>query len=818
MRRFKKLVSIVVASALITSSLAFSISANAAGTSADSAVSSELNTQEKTEDGVILHAFNWSYNSIKANLPQIAAAGYSTVQTSPVTQPKNYGMSSDVANQWWKLYQPVSFSIAQSSWLGTSAELKDLCTEADKYGIKIIVDIVANHMANNVSKSGSDLPDELGPEVEEYEPDIYNNYSTYFHSEKGTADDTMPKMVLGHVSACPDLNTSNSTVQEKILGLLKQCIDCGVDGFRFDAAKHIETEKDGTYASDFWKNTLDKAKEYYKSKNGGKELFAYGEILNTISGRNVSGYTDRMRVTENKTSDNVLAGVEKGNTTMASATNYQLSRDASKAVLWAESHDTYMGSSGSAGISNTSNIDDANIAKAWAIVASRAKATALFFARPGSALMGEAAGDLTYKSTVVSEVNKFHNAFANVTSEKVGKSGTMVYVARGDSGIVISNLSGNEAAANISDTGLADGSYTDTVTGNTFTVSGGVLKGNIGSTGVAVVYKSTATPKAIASVESGSFSEDTMTVQLSLENAVSGTYALENSTPTEFTGTPTIRIGSDYKVGETITLNLTAKDANGNTSKATYFYKKNPPTSSGIYVFLAKSAVKNWKNVNCYVYDETTSSTYTYVVAGWPGVAMSEDGDYYYAEIPARCLAQKKGTNITEESDFDLPNSPNTYVIFNGTNKLNNLTTQWPTANAVESQKIKLGGASHLLETMKLTGGKPAGWKTTDMVPHKEAVEATNVTKGNETPSETQFVKKGIYGDVDESESITVQDVSKVQRVLAEFEELTGVPKILADVDKDGQITVKDVTYIQVYLAEFQSNYAHTGEVYGVYE
>ena len=119
---------------------------------------------------------------------------------------------------------------------------------------------------------------------------------------------------------------------------------------------------------------------------------------------------------------------------------------------------------------------------------------------------------------------------------------------------------------------------------------------------------------------------------------------------------------------------------------------------------------------------------------------------------------------------------------------------------------------------MKLTGGKPAGWKTTDMVPHKEEVEATDVTKGNETPSETQFVKKGIYGDVDESESITVQDVSKVQRVLAEFEELTGIPKILADVNKDGQITVKDVTCIQVYLAEYQSNYAHTGEVYGVYE
>ena len=175
---FRKLVSIVTAATLLSSSLAFSLSVNAAAADKGSAVSSEPNIQEKAEDGVILHAFNWSYNSIKENLPQIAAAGYSTVQTSPVTQPKNYGMSSDVANQWWKLYQPVSFSIAQSSWLGTRDELQDLCTEADKYGIKIIVDIVANHMANNVSSSGRDLPDELGPEVQTYEPEIYSNYKT----------------------------------------------------------------------------------------------------------------------------------------------------------------------------------------------------------------------------------------------------------------------------------------------------------------------------------------------------------------------------------------------------------------------------------------------------------------------------------------------------------------------------------------------------------------------------------------------------------------------------------------------------------------
>jgi hypothetical protein len=86
-------------------------------------------------------------------------------------------------------------------------------------------------------------------------------------------------MTRGHVSACPDLNTANSTVQQKILALLKDCIDCGVDGFRFDAAKHIETESDGSVYSSFWANTLDQAKTYYKGKTG-KDLFAVARTSN----------------------------------------------------------------------------------------------------------------------------------------------------------------------------------------------------------------------------------------------------------------------------------------------------------------------------------------------------------------------------------------------------------------------------------------------------------------------------------------------------------------------------------------------------------
>ena len=79
MKMFKKLVSVVCAATVLTSSLAFTTSAFSAATVPGEQVAADANLQENVQDGVILHAFNWSYNSIKENLPAIAAAGYSTV-------------------------------------------------------------------------------------------------------------------------------------------------------------------------------------------------------------------------------------------------------------------------------------------------------------------------------------------------------------------------------------------------------------------------------------------------------------------------------------------------------------------------------------------------------------------------------------------------------------------------------------------------------------------------------------------------------------------------------------------------------------------
>ena len=815
MKKAKKIASLVVASALLTSSFAAITSVNA--TEVDSSAqtaSADSTLRDKVGDGVMLHAFNWSYNTIKENLPAIAAAGYTTVQTSPVQQPKDYSTSGDVTGQWWKLYQPISFHIAEQSWLGTKDDLKSLCDEADKYGIKIICDIVSNHIAN----ADETRPDSVSNQVKKYEPEFYKKRRTYTRTYKGDANDSSVQAVVqGHVSKCPDLVTNDTAVQTYIINLLKECIDCGVDGFRFDAAKHIETEDDGEYASDYWKNITTSASSYYTQKTGD-DLYIYGEILNNCGAdRSYSSYTKYINVTDNRTGDAVLYNVTRGKASTATNAKYKSGVAASNAVLWAESHDTYEGNSGSSGFSNTADVSDENVVKAWAIVASRKDSTALFFARPGTALMGGVSTDTTYKSTAVSEINKFHNLFVG-QSEKLGSSGDIAYVARGTSGIVLSNCKGTNASVSISGTGLADGKYTDTVSGAEFTVANGVLTGSIGKTGVAVVYNGTTTPKAINSVESGSFRGDTMTLTLGLENATSGTYCLDDSTPVKFTGTTSIRIGSDYKPGETINLTVTATDG-VKTSSMAYKYTKSTAQESGVYVFFNPATQKGWSApYQVYIYDETTNKGTVYKNANWPGEAMTLDPatGYYYYEVPkSSSISADEDDENQAPSDFDLSTSANTRVIISEKGG-----EQYPGRT---DTPISLNGSS---KAFSLT--KAGTWEDTTLTPTKVEIEATDVTKGSAAEPTTKPVPStqpttaqpatepsgnAVYGDVNGDGDITVVDATLVQKHVVQLETLSADKQILADVNGDNTISVVDATLIQKYVVQLK-DWGRTGDVY----
>lgn len=407
------------------------------------------------QDASILHCWNWSYNTIRENLPLIAQSGYSAVQTSPATQPKDYAYKGVVdtkvgypgkpgSGNWWKLYQPVTESVCDNgqTWLGTKDELKALCAEADKYGIKIIVDVVANHLGN--IKGWQNSLSDVSPQVGTYwNPDMLTDES-YWHINDYQVwmSDSRLHFTQGSMGM-PDLNTADSRVQNYIADYLDELIDCGVDGFRFDAAKHIETpDDDPAFASDFWPNVLGEAKSHYKAKTGG-DLYVYGEILNTVGDNfSINSYTKYMSVTDNSAGNHLLEAYRNNN---VGTLNMDYPNEVS--VLWAESHDTYMNES-------SRYASDKSIVRTWAMVANKDNAASLFFVRPyyskdtliddrdGSfndnldktvapATMGECE-TYVWASKEVAAINHFNNKMSQY-SDNMGSDGNVAYCQRGSS-------------------------------------------------------------------------------------------------------------------------------------------------------------------------------------------------------------------------------------------------------------------------------------------------------------------------------------------------------------------------------------------------
>ena len=440
---------------------------------------------DRAEDGLTLHAFNWTYAEVEANLESIRNAGFKNVLLMPVQQPKGGGAA------WWAFYQPLSFSIGDSSALGTKEELAELCAEAEKYGICILADIVVNHMAttDDEGKEPDGTPT-VCPAVEDYEPILYRNRNedvdgvglTFHHNRgaKGTGADTQ-YYAYGNL---PDLDTSNPYVQERVLSLLKECIDVGIDGFRFDAAKHVETSLDPDYPSDFWENTLEEAKAYYRQKTGG-ELYVYGEILSVPSGRGIENYTRFMRVTDDGFGGQVMSAFATKDPTKIINASLKTA-DASELIAWVESHDEY--------VTASNHYSDVRVAKCWSVIAAKKDLGGLYLARPTESLSVGQIGSYAFESEYVAVGNRFHNRFyAAASYESVdGSCYVCEKIADGDQGALILKFGDvdTENAVEVAVPHMEDGNYYDALTGEKVVVSGGVAHLTFEHNGMAVITRS----------------------------------------------------------------------------------------------------------------------------------------------------------------------------------------------------------------------------------------------------------------------------------------------------------------------------------------
>ena len=583
------------------------------------AATNDYGLASNTRDGVILHAWNWSFNTIKENLPKIAKAGYTSIQTSPIQGTKENTMTTA---HWWLLYQPTNFKIGNAQ-LGSKDEFKSMCEEAEKYGIKIIVDVVCNHMANtseNQNKFSQDIEDKY--KTREFWHEYDNPHGIDYNNRYSITHDCMD---------LPDLNTSNKTLQNDIISFLNDAIDCGADGFRFDAAKHIELPDDNPGGSDFWPTILGSLKNKDK-------LFIYGEILDTNNGNSrTSAYSNYINVNSDSYSKELRKGIGfddkrdvAKNIGQASSSYYNTDNvDSKKLVTYVETHDDYA-ANGSGASSNTGLMSDWYNKMGWAIVAARDSGTPLYYNRPAGSsssnplpgTMGNAGNDM-WKSTDVVAVNKFHNAMIGEKEYIRTLSNNTMVIERGNKGAVIVNLDGT-AKIN-TETNLEDGTYKSIASdGGTFYVSGGRLTGTVASGQIAVFYKEDA-PQVSISKESCDFT-NTLDLTLGASNYDKAYYTINGAEEVEYSNGKIITIGKDSAVGSNITVTLKGVYGEKEVEK-TYRYTKVEPSKQKVVYFKKPS---RWGTPKVYIYDDTTYSTVK-KIAAWPGVEMTSNGGNLYS-------------------------------------------------------------------------------------------------------------------------------------------------------------------------------------------
>lgn len=497
--------------------------------------------KDNIQDGVILHCFDWTLADIQEEIPNIAKAGFTAVQTSPVHERAGKG------SVWYDVYRPYDFKIGNG--LGTEADLKALCAKAHEYGVKVIVDVVANHTDyGNVAERLLDLSlyHQLGHGID------WHNRNDVTHGEIGMKD----------------LDTNNPTVQAIIKQYIQDLKACGVDGVRWDAIKHIGLPSEG---DSFMKNVVD------------QEMYNYGEILDNTGGDDnvlFPEYQTYMSITDNGYG-NGFANSFAGGSINESVGNFnQRNAKTEKLVYWGESHDTYANDGGESKNKSQNVID-----RAYAVVAGNNGATALYFSRPfqkdkGAIKFGDK-GSVHFKDAEVAQVNYMHNVCAgepnyyvkgNGVCAQVRKSGAIIVLGSGsDRDVTVANGAGDGMW-------LTSGTYKDMVSGGAFTVNASTISGHVGESGIAVIYNAGSIvlpPEVVFNPADGTaFSDETLTVTATPLNATSAWIQVNGGEKQTFTAAKQFTVGADVAYGKNVTITWSATDKAGKTETGSVTYKK----------------------------------------------------------------------------------------------------------------------------------------------------------------------------------------------------------------------------------------------------
>ena len=254
----------------------------------------------------IFQCLNWDLKVIQNNLEMIKKQGFDVVQITPV-QP----LKENNKDNWWLCYQPCGFKIGNQ--YGSKEELIDLCNKAHEKGLRVVVDVICTHTAQNGIMTPHNLVDK----------ELTSNQ--YFWREKRNLKGDWEynnRYNVTHYCAggLPYLDLYNWDLQDIIIRFLNECISCGIDGFRFDSGKSIPLPTDN------FKN------EQYLKDSRGCDFFP--RVLSALDRKDLINYIEVLNVDPNLIKDYSVYGK------VLTDVRYDC-LDKETLVTFAESHDQY---------------------------------------------------------------------------------------------------------------------------------------------------------------------------------------------------------------------------------------------------------------------------------------------------------------------------------------------------------------------------------------------------------------------------------------------------------------------------------------------
>ena len=179
-------------------------------------------------------------NGITERLPYLAKLGIDVIWLSPVYASPNDDMGYDISD-----YQAIMEDF------GTMEDFDRMLETAHGLGIKIVMDLVANHTSDEhrwfeESRSSRDNPyrdfyywrdGKVGPNGEKLPP---NNWGSVFSGPAWEYDEATDQWYLHLFSRKqPDLNWENPKVRDEIYRMMRWWCDKGIDGWRMDVITMI---------------------------------------------------------------------------------------------------------------------------------------------------------------------------------------------------------------------------------------------------------------------------------------------------------------------------------------------------------------------------------------------------------------------------------------------------------------------------------------------------------------------------------------------------------------------------------------------------